>query len=82
MSLRDDVAKCLMAAFNKADPSANWGSQESLDAMADECVRQMEWARHIMMIELADEAGQDLDFCKGHTDAVARLTLAPEDWKP
>ncbi len=40
-------------------------------AQADECIRQMEWAR----------ADAGLEFEPG-TDEVPPLTLAPEDWEP
>lgn len=47
-------------------------------ALADEVIRQMEWARHDAMREFvtddAKEVRRDL--------AKLLLTLAPEDWKP
>ena len=47
--------------------------------MADECIRQMEWARGIGYRH-AELASDDADYVL----AVNRppLTLAPEDWKP
>jgi len=61
---------------------------------ADECIRQMEWARRIGFTEMADQEGRGdtWDECGcdvrewGEHMAGCRknnsLTLAPEDFKP
>jgi hypothetical protein len=52
-------------------PIATWGD------LADECIRQMEWAR-TGWVECKDNNGSSF-YSRG---ASTYLTLAPEDWKP
>lgn len=47
-------------------PGTTWGD------LADECIRQMEWARGLYMKSEG----------VGPIKVVPGLTLAPEDWKP
>lgn len=88
MSLREDLARRLYEAHwaptvalvgRAAVPFENQpdANREAWCVAADECIRQMEWARRqgadsveasIIEIELAKEHGT--------------ITLAPPDWKP
>lgn len=77
--LREQLAQRLAAVV----PTSNYGAELDLrkvqekfyGALADECLRQMEWARHECSTGPGDSEGVELDFDQP-------LTLAPEDWKP
>ena len=89
MSLRDDLAKRLCAmkwsmAGSDGESVVDWeidaaqGPPATWGDLADECIRQMEWAKQI---------GHDSATGKNHDvgewgEGGLPLTLAPEDWKP
>ena len=52
-------------------------------AQADECIRQMEWARTRQWVQI-DSSGQPFIHSGdwGTPWHMKSLTLAPEDWKP
>jgi len=53
------------------------GHQQAVSAArADECIRQMEWAKSYACSYLS-EPGRDVP-----REAAGPLTLAPDDWKP
>lgn len=73
MTLREDLARRL-ARLNETEE--DWRLYLT---SADECIRQMEWARRGMLLKLAGlkDTGQTL---APITDPP--LTLAPEGWTP
>jgi len=76
MSLRSELADHLLKSFGEAlarhkpDVDAVWGF------MADECIRQMEWARRLSNCDQVER------YEIGVRDLEPPLSLAPESWKP
>lgn len=80
MTLREELAARLARIMNRY--FGHEGAYPGFDlALADECIRQMEWARNECTGEHWEGDGRD-----GTRHLVDRselpLTLAPEDWKP
>jgi len=74
-NLREELARRLSTIWQKEmqdepDADVHW------NAIADECIRQMEWARRECVIPFQP----DYDECE--IDYSAPLTFAPADWKP
>ena len=103
MSLRDEIAarlaEIIASRFLRAglEENAQDVRKDAARLMADECIRQMEWARRIVLDEWADDEGYPHtgsgDINSAHTPEVIAeayadwdkhhpLMLAPEDWKP
>jgi hypothetical protein len=88
MSLREQLAEKIYCAFWDGKPgiptevAVHLAATKHLDSglpideawlkTADECIRQMEWARGLYMKSEG----------VGPIKVVPGLTLAPEDWKP
>ena len=70
-NLREELADQLFRAWHAAVPGSNGWL-----LVADECIRQMEWARRECVIPFQP----DYDECE--IDYSAPLTLAPKDWQP
>ena len=68
MSLREDLANRLSSIYNQSDDADFW-------TVADECIRQMEWAW-----------ANGFDSCcnRGQLKRLEKetMTIAPPDWKP
>jgi hypothetical protein len=90
MSLREDLARRLWLVVTKPDSaSVQWdaspnGSLAEYEKApwfiaADECIRQMEWARGIGYRH-AELAAQDADYVLKVNSPP--LTIAPPDWTP
>lgn len=71
MSLREELARRLYkATYPELEPH---NASDLWLLIADECIRQMEWAREtVPMTKTLAATFRDL----------VPLTLAPEDWKP
>lgn len=74
MSLRGELADQLRLAALMTQPP--YATEDSWLNVADECLRQMEWAREHGSSE---QAYQECEHC---TPDPGPLTLAPKDWKP
>jgi hypothetical protein len=99
MSLKDELVRRLSTIGSAVQVPERAQAREAHNlfcgAVADECIRQMEWARErFLRIQRVDEAGQALLSNQGQAmdgftklaeftaAAKAPLTIAPEDWKP
>jgi len=76
MSLREDLIEALRKSYEEPTtkgPDDIFPQMPGWPAVADECIRQMAWARRNVPYpdELVHEWATD-----------EPLTLAPEDWKP
>lgn len=78
--LAERFADIFLARYGDGSPYATlntWQREKWLE-MADECIRQMEWARHECPFEWAGTP--DPVTKAGSPDAI--LTPAPPDWRP
>lgn len=82
MSLREELADRIEKAWweNQAGPPREYPANQYWLQAADECIRQMEWAR-------SQAARSDIWINKTASQAATEspnfpLTLAPADWKP
>ena len=83
MTLREELIVRLTAVGNEADKSDDfrWNSARAVPAIADECIRQMEWVAYKTAHSHRSSEGYD-----DEKDALAAskdyVTLAPPEWKP
>ena len=90
MSLREDLAKRLAKVLNGAivraetTPEGFPGmTRADMGPVADECIRQMEWARQRCGRESAPPTYTEYGSRPIHgMGALKTLTLAPPDWNP
>ena len=82
MSLREDLARRLTGILNgtmvhtETSPEGFPGmTRADMGPVADECIRQMEWARQKTTYVTSIDYDED-------EVAWGDLTLAPPDWKP
>jgi len=94
MSQREGLARRLGYVYRKTsgwqEPEVHWGDRDGEDErdqnaqrltwlrVADECIRQMEWARK-GWLERIDSNGSRFYMT---APPQSPLTLAPDDWKP
>lgn len=77
MSLRDDLARRLQVVGLRE--SVWTGSFEHWEWLADECIRQMEWARTQCVGEQWEGDADDRHVVDR---SQLGMTLAPSDWRP
>jgi hypothetical protein len=85
MTLREELARRVWDVAEAADPHPNAGclewSDEVGNALADEVIRQMEWARRGRFRTAGSCDGGTV--CRGsEMDWIDPVNLAPPDWKP
>lgn len=83
-SLRERLADVLWQRLCAAHPQIYRGVRQpgnahgTLFTVADEVIRQMEWARR----QIIDRHYGSTDDDRAHVNESTPLTLAPEDWQP
>ena len=79
MSLRNDLIVRLAAVIDPIEGIVGLADYEDacIRALADECLRQMAWARR----QIGDRHYDSPDD-REYLDEATPMTLAPEDWKP
>jgi hypothetical protein len=50
--------------------------------LADECIRQMEWAREATLVSVSEPGRDWAENRREHPDRYPALTTAPPDWRP
>lgn len=77
MSLHDDLVRMLHEA---ASISPYRPPLDFLDAVADECIRQMKWTH--LSAKWANPEGEGMWELEVREDGEPNITAAPEGWKP
>ena len=87
--LREKLAGRLFDVVQKArhapiDPATMYVDAQWTEyaALADECIRQMEWAREAALVSVSEPGRDWAENRREHPDRYPSLTSAPDDWRP